>query len=238
MAMEQRYRDAGRADADQALRVLQAYAALTGTIGDLRTAVESTRRMMDSDPAFAATPRARNGRRKMEAQWAAVLERAGIRSERELDDLLRRGIRFAEGLLARPGLDNSTRAAAHLARARMLFQARRFDEAMRDADASLRTDATGVLAHFVKADVYTERRNYEAATRELRAASLKLNAWAAKPPPWELRIAWALRHPDRAFLYERDWRARRQEIVRSLHVQIQSEVSVLQGLERTRRRAP
>jgi hypothetical protein len=230
--LEERYKSSGSASPDDALPVLQGYAAMTTKIGDMAAAVRVTRELLERDPKFASLPKVKASAEKMDREWAILLQKAGMPGEAAWSEFLARGISFANEVVGDPKLSEQQRAVALLCRAKILFQSRYLDEAMRDATESLRLNPNGVLANLVRADVCSERKQYSAAMQEMRAASMKLQAWSREPPPWEMRIALAMMRPRRAVFRERRWRERRTEIAGLLSSQIQSEISVLQGLER------
>ncbi|MCS6830667.1 MAG: hypothetical protein NZ749_08485 [bacterium] len=220
-------------DPDAAVRTAVAYAAFVHHLGSVRDAVEGTHSFVDTIKPHLSRQGAMSLQRQLEqvdAKWAEILRMYGINSEQERIRVLARGLDFTHRTLQRGDLDTPQRAVLHLAMGRILYQANRLSEAMEHAVLAERHCAESIPVHLLKADIFQEQQRWSEAIQELRAASIRLTAWAMQAPSWELRLVWTLLKPNRANAMERRWRERREKVAGDLRHVIASEILLLQNI--------
>ncbi len=217
---------------DRAFELAQAYLKQANTYRTFRSAVASSRkwihdyRLAESNPQLAAK------QETVERHWQQLQEELGIRSDADRDAVLQRAGGIVDQLQQRSDVPPPQRAAVHLLAGGLHLERENYPAAHAEIDAAARLDPASLPLHLLRADVYTAQERYAEAIEELRAANVKITAWAHRPPEWQLRLLAGLGGARGAVRFDRHWYRQRGEIASQLRHVIQTEILLLRDMQR------
>lgn len=206
-----------------------ANAAFAIEIGQMERAVRATLNLEAVGPKIPASPGKPDPFAKLRGHRLEYLQKRGIRSDRELEQLLSRGTELANQALARNDLIDDQKEALLVGRSRLFALQSRTAEAEADARRAVQEFPRSVPARLALSDALADQERYDAAIGSLRNAAVLVDDWSRGPTQWT------------SMLYGRPagQRARqrqRREVAAAFHRQITTEISLLQSLDRLARR--
>lgn len=217
---------------DRAFELAQAYLKQANTYRTFRSALASSRKWIDDYHLAEGNPQLAAKQETLEHHWQQLQVELGIRSDVDRDAVLQRAGRLVDQLQQCSDLPPPQRAAVHLLASGLHLERDDYPAAHAEIDAAARLDPASLPLHLLRADVFTAQERYAEAIEELRAANVKITAWAHRPPEWQLRLLAGLGGARGAARVERHWYRRRGEIASQLRHVIQTEIQLLRDLQR------
>lgn len=223
-------------DKEAALAGSMAAARMATEVGTMLRAEAATRAAVAATPEFARKPEIRQKVDKLDGLVDQYLRRRGLADRNAWIALLTKAEAATRRLLDRSDLEPTERSAVHTLRARLFLVWPDPVRSLEEADRALALENGNAMAHIARSDALLELRRYDESLQSLRAASLRLSAWANERPSLSHRLAWSIHGPGRSSWRERRWRENRRRIVAGLRAQLQTDASVIRSLQSLDRR--